>query len=514
MRARGGGGLKPLSSPPGFQGAFHTDRASRRSAGRAAGPYRMLPAAVAVPRSAEDLSTLIRHAGRECLGLVPRGAGTGMPGGNVGPGVAVELKPSFGRIGEIDEGGRIRVGAGAVAGDVARRARERGFFLPALPSSAHRCTLGGMAANNAAGARSFKYDSLRPWIREMECVLADGRVVRLRRGEVGPTPFPELGDELRVLWPSLETTWPRVRKNSSGYALDHFVESGDPIDLVVGSEGTLAFVTELRLQLLPEPAAKLLVLAALPDAESLVAAVGAAREVEASACEFFGRRFLDLADLSDHPEAARLAPDSYALILLELDGDPEGVEERCAHLRRLLGTGDASLHVARDRQERRALWSVRHAASPTIEEITEGGRRSLQFIEDSVVPPDRLGAYLTGLDEILGHADLDAVVFGHAGDGNVHVNPIVDVTRPGWKNRVRETLEATVDLVASLGGTLSGEHGDGRIRAPYVERIWGPGAVDAFRTVKERLDPDRILNPGVILPEPRIDPLDCLEPRT
>jgi FAD/FMN-containing dehydrogenase len=136
----------------------------------------------------------------------------------------------------------------------------------------------------------------------------------------------------------------------------------------------------------------------------------------------------------------------------------------------------------------------------------------MQFIEDSVVPPGRLVEYLRALEGILDRENTEAVMFGHAGDGNVHVNPLVDVRTPGWRARVRRILEATVDLVAELGGTLSGEHGDGRIRAPFLERIWGPSLAAAFRQVKRSLDPAGVLNPGVVVPLPGQDPLRGLTP--
>jgi FAD/FMN-containing dehydrogenase len=164
-------------------------------------------------------------------------------------------------------------------------------------------------------------------------------------------------------------------------------------------------------------------------------------------------------------------------------------------------------------EEARELWRLRKAASPIIAREAGQGRISTQFIEDSVVPVSRLGDYLSGLDRILNAARLDAVIFGHAGDGNVHVNPLVEIHRPDWEEQVRTVLDQVVDLVASLGGTLAGEHGDGRLRAPFMERIWGAELGRAFQSVKETLDPAGILNPGVVVPLPGQDPLEGLSPR-
>ena len=175
--------------PPDFRGAFSTDPDLRERHARAAGPLSLAPVAVATPRDTDDLRRLVRWAGETGTPLVPRGAATGMPGGNVGRGVAVDLLGHFDQVGAVDgERRRIRVGAGAVADEVRRAARRSGLALPPLPSSADRCTVGGMVANNAAGARSFRHGAIREWVEALDVVLADGSLVKLRSGEPPPPP--------------------------------------------------------------------------------------------------------------------------------------------------------------------------------------------------------------------------------------------------------------------------------------------------------------------------------------
>lgn len=489
------------SSPPSFRGPFRTGEEVRRSYATASGPFSLRPSAVAVPRDVDDVQVLVRWARNEGRSLVPRGSGTGMPGGNVGEGVVVDLATSFREIGAVDrDRRRIRVGAGAVAAEVAHRAREAGLFLPALPSSAERCSIGGMAANNAAGARSFKYGATRDWVRALEVVLADGRAVRLSADRDAPDPFAGLYRALAPRRSELSGRWPRVRKNASGYALDRFLPSGDPTQLLVGSEGTLGLITGVTLELAPRPEARGLALLSVAEPDQLPLAVRAAREAEASACEFFGRRFIETAGLEEDPRVGDLARTAYSLLLVEVDGSPAAVDEGMERIRSLAGSLGSDVRGARSADERSRLWRIRHAASPVIERAADRGLVSMQFIEDSVVPPGRLPDYLRGLERILRDADTDAVVFGHAGDGNVHVNPLVDVGRPEWRRRVRRILDATAELVAELGGTLSGEHGDGRVRAPYLSAIWPRACVRSFREIKETLDPEGVLNPGVILP--------------
>lgn len=426
-----------------------------------------------------------------------------MPGGNVGPGVILDLSgldaldpPSW-------EERTIRVGSGVVARRVEAAAAGAGLFLPPMPSSSDRCTVGGMVANNAAGARSFRHGAVRDWVEELDVVLADGTRTRLT-GAASPPWVRSLTSELQGRVEAARP-WPIVRKNASGYALDRFLPRGDALHLLVGSEGTLGVVTEVRLRLAPLPAARSVWAVPVFDFRELSRVVAAATSAGATACEFLGSRLLEIIAAAD----ARLdalgvsrmrIKQGTALVLLELDDALRPLAEVEEEVGKELGELARRRTRALDPGDRERIWSLRHAASPFIAASAREGKVSMQFIEDSVVPPRHLAAYLAGVEEILADEDTDAVFFGHAGDGNVHVNPLVDVTRPDWRERVGRILNRTAALVAELGGTLSGEHGDGRIRAPLLETIWGREWTRAFAMVKHVLDPQGIFNPGVILP--------------
>jgi len=370
-----------------------------------------------------------------------------------------------------------------------------------------------MVANNAAGARTFKYGATRDWVQALDVVTADGSQYRLAHGESIPPEFRELHAELHANLGSDLAGWPKVRKNSSGYALDRFLPEADAVQLVIGSEGTLAVVTSVTLRLAPVPEAQAVALIPVRSLIDLPILLQWARDNEAAACEFFGRRFLEVTSLADHTFAGVTVEGAEAVLLLELDGDPDSVSEGTESLHRMAHDLGLKAIVGTEEIDRQKLWSLRHAASPLIAESARAGLVSTQIIEDSVVPPEALGAYLSGLDEILHAADTDAVIFGHAGDANVHVNPLLDVRRSDWRDTARTILMETVDLVAELGGTLSGEHGDGRLRAPFLERIWGPTLKSCFERTKAALDPVGILNPGVIIPCPDQDPLEGLWPQ-
>lgn len=496
--------------PTGLRGTLRADHGTRSSHASAAGPFYIVPVAAAVPADADDVQALVAWAADEGVALVPRGAATGMPAGNVGQAVAVDLMPGLATIGTPDlDHATLTCGAGANAAAVARVAARAGFAFPPLPSSAELCTIGGMVANNAAGARSFRHGATRDWVAALDVVWPDGT----RSGvDAGVTPGwgRELARELTASVGMPPRGWPQVRKNSSGFALDRFLPQGDALQLVVGSEGTLGIVVGVTVRLMPRPQDRGVVVVALPSINLIPEAAAAAAEAGASACELFGRRLLEMAALADETLPFDPVGGAAALLLFEVEGDAGQVSEGMSRLRRWATGLGLALASATDEEGRAHLWEVRHAASPLIARAADRGRRSTQFIEDSVVPVAAVPAYLRGLDEILERARTDAVVFGHAGDGNLHVNPLVDVGTPGWRARVRTILEETVELVAGLGGTLSGEHGDGRLRAPYLDRIWSPELMTAFGRVKTRLDPGGIMNPGVILPLPGQDPLEGL----
>jgi len=502
-----------LSRLPDIRGETLLDDLSLSPYSRASGPVSISPIACVRPIDQDDLSTVLSWALHEGASVIPRGAGTGMPGGNVGPGITLDLSTSFTGVGPPRKEDRtIKVGAGAVAADVEHAARSVGLFLPPLPASAARCTVGGMVANNAAGARTYKYGAVRDWVRELEVVMHDGSQHRLIRGEVGPGVFQAIHRSLGRETGALPSSWPQVRKNSSGYALDRFLPQGDPVELVVGSEGTLCVVTSVTLDLAPVPEATALALVAVHSVDDIPSVLDMAAEVDASACEFFGRRFLDITSMASHPLAGPTVKGAAAAFLIEIDGPADNVVGGLETLRRLGHELGSRAITAVETADREALWEIRRAASPVVAACADQGLLSTQIIEDSVVPPASLGRYLTELGVILAKWETDAVIFGHAGDANVHVNPLLDVNHRAWHDRARGILDDTTDLVAGLGGTLAGEHGDGRIRAPLLARIWGDPVTRAFFEVKNHLDPAGILNPGVILPLPGQDPLEGLWP--
>lgn len=494
-----------MKPPPDFRGVFRTDAAARAVYAEAAGIQQAVPVAVAVPRDAEDVQALLSWARRAGVPLIPRGSGSSMAGGAIGDGVIVDLS-RLSAIGEPDvQRGSIIVGPGAIRAEVDRRARRHGLRFPVDPSSGAFCTIGGMTATNAAGARSLRFGSTRSWVRALDCVFDDGARAEVRRGNPPPYHVAAVARFQGSVAPSLRSSGPAaprrlaVCKNSSGYAVDAYVRSGELADLLVGSEGTLALFVGIELDLSELPGATAGVLGAFATLERAAASAVRARELGAAACELLDRTFLDVAATGGRPLSVPAATEAVLLAEVEAaDADEAGRAARRL-ARAFHAEGASAVSLALDVEAETELWDLRHAASPSLARL-DPALKSMQFIEDGAVPLDRLAEYLRGVREILARHQIRGVIFGHAADAHIHVNPLIDVARPDWRASVRAILDEVTELVAKLGGTPSGEHGDGRLRTPLLDRVWMDDARDEFRLVKRSFDPTGILNPGVKVP--------------
>ena len=427
-----------------------------------------------------------------------------MAGGAVGRAVIVDLS-RLDAIGDVDlTHRRVWTGPGALRGAVDAIARTHGLRFPVDPSSGAFCTVGGMASTNAAGARTLRYGATRAWVTAAECVFSDGSRAVVRRGDLRTPMPPALERFLSSVAPRVERASASVlkragvRKESSGYALAEFVRSGDVLDVILGSEGTLCLLTALELSLDAIPGATASVLAAFPSLESAVDGARASREGGASASELLDRTFLDVAALGGAPV---LPSETEAALLIEVEGSraAEANQRGGAIADACDRAGATVVRVALDEMTERELWTLRHAASPILARL-DPHLKSMQFIEDAAVPPDRLPEYVSGVRSALAAREIRGVIFGHAGDAHVHVNPLIDVREPEWRGRVEGLLDEVTTLVASLKGTLAGEHGDGRLRAPLASRTWSDEAMELFTSVKRAFDPAGVFNPGVKVP--------------
>ncbi len=505
--------------PAGFRGIYRSDAIARAVYSEAAGIARIVPAAVAVPADVDDLVTLVKWASASSLPLVPRGSGTSMAGGAIGSGVIVDLS-RMNSIGEIDiEHKSVWVEPGAIRGAVNSAAAAKRLRFPVDPSSGDYCTIGGMASTNAAGAHTLGFGSTRKWVLALDCVFEDGSRVVIERGQ----PLPE-GSEVierfilqasdRVLTEGMKlSTWHSgVAKDSSGYATHAFAESGELVDLLVGSEGTLALIVGVKLALIDAAAATTGVLGAFASLDDAVAAAVIARASGAVACELLDRTFLDVAASGEgHSPVAALdsIPEgTEAVLLAEVEGDNVQASNLAAGelAQSFEEFGATFVKMASGGAGQDEIWELRHAASPILAKL-DPSLKSMQFVEDGAVPAGFLADYVRGVRAALDARDIRGVIFGHAGDAHMHVNPLIDVSKPGWRSDVQGLLDDIVALTAKLDGSLSGEHGDGRLRTPLLDKVWSEQARELFALVKKAFDPRGVLNPGVKIPLGNQSPL-------
>jgi FAD/FMN-containing dehydrogenase len=470
-----------------------------------------MPTAVAVPVDAEDVVSLVKWAAETGTSLIPRGSGSSMSGGAIGKGVIVDVS-RIKHLGRIDERGRtVWADPGVLWSTLDVAARRRGLRLPVDPSSGSFCTLGGMVSTNASGAHTLHYGATRVWVNALDCVFSNGDREVITRGETPPKRVEAIARFLRDAHGELVAmdkqrpiVHPGVRKESSGYAVHEYATKADLVDLLVGSEGTLVIIVRIQFMLSPLPAATSTVLGSFASLEAATAGAMKAVETGASACELLDRTFLAYASSAPSgDEAMREKMEGAAAILLaEVEGETgEAAAARAGDLAAAFtAAGATSVDIALSPEREHDLWELRHAASPILAALDNS--TSMQFIEDGAVPLPRLPDYIEGVRRALAQREVSGVIFGHAGDAHVHVNPLVDVRESSWRDKVMGLLDDVVALTAQLGGTLTGEHGDGRLRTPLLDRVWHKQALRAFSLVKNAFDPGNIFNPGVKVPLP------------
>jgi FAD/FMN-containing dehydrogenase len=490
------------NAPESFRGIFRTDPDAVAVYSEGAGIARIIPRAVAVPLDAEDVQTLVRWARRGSVPLIPRGSGSGMASAAIGDGVIVDMS-RFRVLSDVNAATKsISAGSGITCKEIEAAATAVGLRFPPDPSSGAFCSIGGMVSTNASGAHSLKYGPTRRWIRALDCVFDDGSRATIRRGEPMPAGVTAL-ERFANIAPTLIAADARepavhagVCKDSSGYGVHAFVESGDAIDIIIGSEGTLAIVLSVDVILTDAPNSTSSLLGNFATLECAVDAAVKARAAGAAACELLDRTFLDVAARA--APVAQIPQTSEAVLLAEVEGDSlddaHSAAESLADAFR--ASGATSVDLALTAADQESMWELRHAASPILARLGPS-LTSMQFVEDGAVPPAKLPEYVRGVRKILERRNVTGVIFGHAGDSHIHVNPLVDVERPGWRDTVADMLAEVVTLTAQLGGTLDGEHGDGRLRTPLLDRVWSGSVLEQFKLVKQAFDPEQIFNPGV-----------------
>ncbi len=494
-------------------GDVHFDPYTRIQYSTAACNYRIHPFGVVMPKDGDDVASIVSIAREHGIPITARGAGVGLTGSALGHGLIVDFSRYMHRILSIDaDHHRIIVEPGIVLNDLQRAISRHGLFFPPDPSSHQYCTIGGMVANNAAGAHSLKYGATRCHIESLTAVLASGREYRITRdmtetagvnGEIDRLIL-DIRSILSRHDPHLRTHLPSTTKNASGYLIGDVIHENGGLDLVgllAASEGTLALYTGIELKLTPKPLHDGLCLLFFNSLEAACQAVLQVRPMQPSMLEIMEDTFIRLVKKSAFEVGVPFPQNLKAMLLVEFDGDdPDRISEQLDTLEHMMcGPGKAAISSRRaiHGDEKEKLMKVRNAASPILNR-TPYPLKPIRFIEDGTVPVEHLPAYILGLHDIFRKNDVTGVIFGHAGDGNIHVNPFFDMRDPEFELRMERIAAATADLIHEFRGSLSGEHGDGLLRTPYLRKMLGP-AYEAFIEIKQAFDPDGILNPGKIV---------------
>ncbi|MFQ5878151.1 MAG: FAD-binding and (Fe-S)-binding domain-containing protein [Acidobacteriota bacterium] len=477
--------------------------------------YQIRPLGAVAPRDEPDALAVLDYARRHDIPVTARGAGSGLAGQTLGRGIIVDFSKYFTRVSDIDrDAGTVRVQPGVIQARLNRALGLHGLRFAPDPSSAAFCTLGGMLANNAGGSHTILHGATRDNTASLRVALADGSVLQTRacprerlRADGGGDGDPQARLAGRLMGivdrhrRVIEERSPRTRRNSSGYALRESVD-GRAVDLTrlfVGSEGTLGLVLEATLRIVPTPRAAATALVLFDDLQRAGAAVVEILRSRPSAVELLDRTFVDVIREADAAVGTALPSDTEAILIVELEGDePLEVDARMSGLaRRLTGRERLATEVRRGvrPEDAAGIWAVRRAASPILSR-REGRLRNTRFIEDAAVRPEQMAEFVGRLKALLAKYELSAAIFGHAGDCNLHCNPLMNPKEPRDLAVMESLAGEFVDLVVGMGGSLSGEHGDGRLRSPFLRRAYGPLA-DVFGEVKRLFDPQGLLNPGI-----------------
>ncbi len=490
-----------------LKGECFFDSTTRANYSTASSWYKITPIGVVFPRDIDDVQAVARVCHESEIPLIARGAGTGLAGQAVGLGIILDFSKHMNNVLHCT-GNDAQVQPGVVLNDLNQQLAPSGMFFPVDPASGSLCTLGGMISTNAAGAHGLKYGATKDHIESLDVVLSNGELARINSEIPDSDDFPTLSEIYanleRIIRPHqnvIRERFPRVAKNSSGYNLVETIADGrlDLRRLLAGSEGTLALVVGANLKLSPIPRHRIGALACFSDYEPTVEATVKALELSPSAIEILDHTYFSLAPRHGGPLDAFLRDDAQTMLYFEFEGDhPEELQHTMSRLKNLLEPfNPLNVALLQSENERTSFWNLREDVSKQLNLGDTFGKTS--FIEDTAVPIAHLPAFFRGLKRILSAYGIRFSAYGHAGAGNIHCATFVDITDPDQYRSIDLVATEVNELAISLEGTLSGEHGDGFVRTPFLERLYGEEVYHVFKEVKRIFDPGNILNPGKII---------------
>ena len=505
-------------------GEVRFDNVSRALYSTDASVYQIEPLGVVIPKSTEAVTRAIQIAAKHGVPITPRGGGTSQAGQAIGAGIVLDTSKHLNRIIEINPDQRwARVEPGVVLDELNATLKAHNLRFAPDVSSASRATVGGMMANNSSGARSVLYGKTIDHVIEQRVVLSDGQLAHFRPVDRQAAAARQRGDSIEArayrAIPELgvshaaeiERRFPKVLRRVGGYNLDAFVNASAPVDLtriIVGSEGTLGFIVDAKINLVPLPAQKSVMTI---EFDQLLDALGATPLIlthRPSAVEVMDDFILSHA--KGHPRLdtqrrAMISVDGSALLCVEFYGDTrDELTFRMDALERdLAALKPRKIRHILDPLTQAAIWSFREVALG-LSTAVKTDAKAISFVEDTAVAPEKLRDYIERFIGIVQRHQTIAGVYAHASVGCLHVRPVVNLKTADGVAKFESIANAVADLVLEFGGALSGEHGDGLVRGAFNEKMFGSQLYRAFRAVKQTFDPQGIFNPGRIVDTPHI----------
>jgi FAD/FMN-containing dehydrogenase/Fe-S oxidoreductase len=520
-----------------FSGDLLTDGLSKRIYATDASAYREIPTAIALPKDEDDLILLVQFAKKTGTPLIPRTAGTSLAGQVVGSGIIVDFSKYMNKILEVDEEEKwVRVQPGVIRDELNHHLKQYDLFFAPETSTANRAMIGGMLGNNSCGANSIVYGSTRDHVDSIRTILSDGTIA-----EFSELDQEELDEKLQGEENLLETriyrhikeklsdkktqkeirnNYPKalIKRRNTGYGIDLLVnkkpfnpEGGQFsfIDLLAGSEGTLSLSSEIRLKLseLP-PKRKVLICAHFDNLYQALAAAVIAMEYQPSACELMDHYILDCTKNNIQQSQNRffVKGEPKAILVIEINHDRESVVEEQVQslIEELKKEGLGSYFPIVKGAEMARVWELRKAGLGLLSNMP-GDSKPVPVVEDTAVDVLDLPQYIREFNNLLKEKGLYSVHYAHAGAGELHLRPILNLKTPEGQKLFREILEDVSKLVKKYGGSLSGEHGDGRLRGEYISKMIGEKNYALLKEIKKTWDPKNIFNPGKIIDSPPMD---------
>lgn len=522
-----------------LEGDFYYDHTMRLLYATDASAYREMPTAVAMPKTNEDIKKLIQFASQEKLSVIPRAAGTSLAGQVVGHGIVVDVSRYMTRILEVNaDEGWVRLQPGVIRDDLNYHLREQGLYFGPETSTANRAMVGGMVGNNSCGSNSIIYGSTREHLISLKAILSDGSEAVF--SSISIEEFEEKCRGVNVSGPleqniyksvkeilsdsenraEIEREFPKrnIPRRNTGYALDlladtkPFTPEGEDFNfckLIAGSEGTLLFITELKLNLVPVPPKDTaLVCAHFNSIDEALRANLIALKYKPLASELIDHYILECTKTNIEQSQNRffVKGDPGAILVVELTGkDREEINKLAAEMQTEMEASQLGTHFpVLFGDDTKKVWTLRKAGLGLLSNIP-GDAKPVPVIEDTAVDVQELPEYIREFNEILKKYDLYSVHYAHAGSGELHLRPIIDLKTPEGNQLFRTIAEEIAALVKKYKGSLSGEHGDGRLRGEFIKFMVGEKNYKLIEEVKKAWDPYNLFNPGKIVDTPSMN---------